>query len=76
MSTLLIWGRMLLVGGLVALGLSLAPIVLIGLVAPNLEGFVAALAVLLSLSVAPLAAVVASVGAILLLVWAVRRDRP
>ena len=76
MSTLMIWGRMLLVGGIAGLAVSLAPIALIGWLAPNLEGFVAALAVLLSLSVAPLAAVVASVGAILLLVWVVRRDRP
>jgi energy-converting hydrogenase Eha subunit C len=71
--TLFHWGRGLLVWGLVATVLSLAPLLLVTLVPLLGDGFFGALAALLSLSIAPFAALVAIVGAILLLVALVRR---
>lgn len=74
--TLMKWGRGLLVWGLVAALLSAAPMLLLT-VAPSAlsEGFLGTLALMLGVSVTPLAIVVASVGAILLLVAVLRRDR-
>jgi hypothetical protein len=74
--TMMRWGRGLLIWGLVAVALSLAPAILLSFAPPALsEGFFGLTAVMLTLSVTPLAAVVASVGAILLLVAVLRGDR-
>lgn len=74
--TLMKWGRGLLIWGLVAALLSIAPVLLLSLAPSALgEGFLGTLALMLSLSVTPLAIVIASVGAILLLVAVLRRDR-
>lgn len=74
--TLMKWGRGLLIWGLVAALLSIAPVLLLGIAPSALsEGFLGTLAIMLSLSVTPLAVVIASVGAILLLVAVLRRDR-
>lgn len=75
--TLMFWGRGLLLGGLLAALLSAAPVLLLAWLPPAYgEGFVGSVALLLSLSVTPLALVIASVGAILLLAAVVRRGRP
>jgi hypothetical protein len=74
--TLFHWGRGLLVWGLIAAALSFAPaLVLILAPATWAQGFLGALAAMLSLTVTPLAAIVASAGAILLLVAVVLRAR-
>lgn len=74
--TLVSLGRMLLLGGALGVVLALAPAVLLGLLpAPYGESFFGLVAALLSLSVAPLAAFVASAGAIVLLAAAVRHAR-
>ena len=64
------WGRGLLIGGLIGLAVSFGPAFLFGNGAP---GFLATLSVLLSLTVGPLSALAASVGAILLLLAWLRR---
>lgn len=69
------WGRVLLIWGAIMAAASFAPALLI-LWAPGLqEGFFGLVAALLTLTVTPLGVLIASVGAILLLVAAVRRDR-
>lgn len=74
--TMMRWGRGLLIWGLVAVALSLAPAILLSFAPPAFgEGFLGLTAMMLTLSVTPLAAVVASVGAILLLVAVLRGDR-
>ena len=74
--TLMKWGRGLLLWGIAATALSFAPALLLTVLPPiHGEGFVGLVAIMLSLTVTPLAVVVASVGAILLLVAVVRRDR-
>jgi hypothetical protein len=74
--TLMLWGRGLLVWGAIAALLSGAPAVLLAQLPPAFsDGFVGLLAALMSLTVTPLALAVASAGAILLLVAAVRRGR-
>lgn len=71
------WGRALLLWGLVATLLSAAPALSLSVLPPEFgAGFFGLLAIMLSLSVAPLAAVIASVGALLLLVAVLRRGRP
>lgn len=74
--TLFVWGRGLLLWGLIALAVSAAPMLLMMALPGGLVGgFVELLAIMLGLSVVPLCAVVAVTGAILLLVAAVSRDR-
>lgn len=74
--SLTFFGRGLLIGGLVALILSAAPaVVLAVLPAPLSDSFFGTLAGLLLLTIVPLAAVVASVGALLLLLGWLRRGR-
>ena len=69
------WGRLLLVGGFAGTILGLAPMLLLTWLAPSYAGgFVGALAVLMMLSVAPLAALTAAVGLVLMLIAFVRRD--
>lgn len=71
------FGRGLFVGGIVALILSAAPAIILGLLPPALsDSFFGTLAGLLLLTIVPLSAVVASVGALLLLLgWLRRRGR-
>jgi hypothetical protein len=70
------WGKGLLLWGIVAAIVSGAPALLLTLLPAQFgAGFIGLLAIMLSLSVTPLAVVVASVGAILLLVALVRRGR-
>ena len=74
--TLFHWGRGLTIWGLVALAISFAPALLLSLApATWSDSFFGTVAALLSLTVAPFAALVASVGAILLLVGLWRRGR-
>jgi energy-converting hydrogenase Eha subunit C len=73
--TLVFWGRGLLVGGLVGVLLSLGPYLLLTAFPGTDAGFFGTLAALLTITVAPLAVLALSVGAILLLVALVRRGR-
>ncbi len=74
--TLMLWGRGLLIWGVIAALLSGTPALLLSQLPPIYgDGFVGLLAALMSLTVTPLAVAIASVGAILLLVAAVRRGR-
>lgn len=67
-------GRGLLVGGLIAALVSGAPALLLATVLPGLDdGFAGILALMLSLTVLPLALVFASAGAVLLLLGLWRR---
>jgi hypothetical protein len=75
--TLALWGRGLFVWGLIAAVVSAAPAGLLMLLPAEFgSGFLGLLAIMLSISVTPLALVAASAGAILLLAAAFRRDRP
>ncbi len=75
--TLFFWGRGLLLWGLIALAVSAVPLLLIVALPGGFGGgFFELLAIMLGLSVVPLSAVVAVIGAILLLVAAVSRGRP
>jgi len=75
--TLAVWGRGLLLWGLAALAISAAPLLLMTVLPGGFGGGVfELLAIMLGLSVVPLAAVVASAGATCLLVAAVKRGRP
>lgn len=67
------WGRVLLLGGVIAALASAAPALLIWLLPAFGEGFFGTVALLLTLSVTPLAVLFASAGAILLLVAVLRR---
>jgi len=74
--TLMQWGRGLLLWGLVAAALALAPAIALSVAPPEWSaGFLGLIAIMLSLSVAPLAAFTASAGAILVLVAVLRRGR-
>ena len=75
--SLIFLGRGLFIGGLVALVLSAAPAIILGLLPPALSDSVfGTVAALLLLTVVPLAALVASGGALLLLLgWLQRRGR-
>ena len=74
--TLMFWARGLLTWGAVGLLASLGPAFLLG-VLPGLDGgFFGLVAVMLTITVAPIAALSVSVGAILLLVALARRGRP
>ena len=71
-----LWGRGLLIWGVIAALVSAAPAVILSQLPPGYStGFFGLVAALLSLSVTPVAMVVASAGAILLLLAALRRDR-
>ena len=73
--TLLRWGKGLMLWGLVALVIALAPAVLLGLLPPAFgAGFFGLLAALMSLSVAPLAALVVVTGLLLWLAGRLRGD--
>jgi hypothetical protein len=73
--TLMFWARGLLIWGLVGLAASLGPALLLTAL-PGLDaGFFGVLAVMLTFTVAPLAALSVSAGAILLLVALFRRGR-
>ena len=67
------WGRLLLVWGLLGALASFAPALLLMWTRAD-GGFLGTVAVLLTVTVTPLFAVTASVGAILLLVAVLRRD--
>jgi energy-converting hydrogenase Eha subunit C len=74
--TMMLWGRGLLIWGVIAAVISAAPAFLLGQLPPIYsDGFFGLVAALLTLSVTPLAMVCASVGAILLLLAALRRGR-
>lgn len=70
------WGRKLFVFGAVMALISATPALLIYLFPLLGDGFLGTLAIMLTLTVSPLGIAVASVGAILLLVAALRRGRP
>ena len=73
--TMMRWGRGLLIWGLLTALLATAPGLILTTLLPQFNtGFAGIVGLLLVLSVAPLAALTASVGAILLLVAVVRRD--
>ncbi|RUT34980.1 hypothetical protein EMQ25_03225 [Arsenicitalea aurantiaca] len=70
------WGRGLLILGLGLFALGTLPATLLFLLPALGEGFLGALAVLLTLSAAPLGVIFFSVGALLLLLgWVERRGR-
>lgn len=74
--TLMRWGRGLLIWGLAAAAATFLPVLVIDHALPGLsQGIIGLVAVLLALSVTPVAVLTASVGAILLLVALARRDR-
>ena len=73
--TLMFWARGLLIWGFVGLAASLGPALLLSAL-PGLDaGFFGLVAAMLTITVAPIAALSASVGAILLLVALFRRGR-
>ncbi len=75
--TLFVWGRGLLLWGLIAAAVSAAPLLLMLALPAGFGGsFFELLVIMLGLSVVPLSAVVAVTGAILLLVAVVSRGRP
>lgn len=69
----MLWGRRLLVFGVLMALLSATPALLILLFPLLGDGFFGTVAILLTITVTPLGVVVASAGAILLLVGVVRR---
>jgi hypothetical protein len=74
--TLIFLGRGLFIGGLVALALSAAPAMILGVLPPALsDSFLGTLAGLLLLTIVPLAAITASAGVLLLLLGWLRRGR-
>lgn len=70
-----LWGRRLLVMGLLMAVVSATPALFVTLFPPLGDGFLGTLAIMLTLTVTPLGVIVASVGALLLLVGLVRRAR-
>lgn len=68
------WGIGLLVWGLVALAISFSPFLVLTMLPAADFGFIGIVATMLALGVAPICALAASAGVILLLVAAVRRD--
>lgn len=76
MMTTLIWGRGLLLWGLVATLVALTPMLVLSVLPESVgAGFFGLLAIMLALSVAPLGAVIAAVGAVLLLIGLWNRAR-
>lgn len=75
--TIKLWGRGLLIWGVIAAVVSATPAIILSQLPPIYsDGFFGLVAALLTLSVTPLGLLSASVGAILLLLAALRRDRP
>ena len=75
--TVATWGRGLLLWGLLACAIAATPMLLLQVLPAEAGGgFFGLIAIMLGLSVVPFAAVVASAGAILLLVAALQRGRP
>ncbi len=75
MTTLMFWARGLLTWGLVGLAGSLGPALLLNAFPVLDTGFMGTVAVLLTITVAPVAALSLSAGVILLLVALFRRGR-
>jgi hypothetical protein len=75
MTTMMFWARGLITWGLVGLAGSLGPALLLNALPALDTGFFGTVAVLLTITVAPLAALSVSAGVILLLVAVVRRGR-
>lgn len=74
--TLAKWGRAMLLWGSVAALIAALPAIILYFLPPEAgSGFVGIIAILLTFSVLPMAALIASVGAILLLVGVLRRDQ-
>lgn len=74
--TMKLWGRGLLIWGVIAAAVSAAPAIVLAQLPPTYSsGFFGLVAALLTLSVTPLALICASAGAILLLLAALRRGR-
>ena len=71
----MLWGRRLLVFGMLMALLSATPALLVMLVPWLDDGFFGTVAIMLTLTVTPLGVAVASVGAILLLVAVLKRGR-
>lgn len=71
--TLKRWGRLLLMTGLAGAALSFAPALLLMLLGAD-GGFFGTVAILLTVTVTPIAVLAASAGVILLLAGALRRD--
>lgn len=70
------WGQGLLIGGLIGLAVSVLPAIVLSVLPSAFgEGFLAVVAVMLPVTVGPLAVLSASAGAILLLVWWLSRLR-
>lgn len=70
------WGWRILLWGLIGAALSVAPALLFAVLPPAFsEGFTGLVAALLTLTVMPLALLIASAGAILLLVGWLWRER-
>lgn len=69
----MLWGRRFLVFGVLMALISATPALLIMLMPGLDDGFFGTVAIMLTLTVAPLGVIVASVGGLLLLVAAVRR---
>jgi hypothetical protein len=75
MTTMMFWARGLITWGLVGLAGSFGPALLLNALPALDTGFFGTVAVLLTITVAPLAALSVSAGVILLLVAVVRRGR-
>jgi hypothetical protein len=73
--TLMFWARGLLIWGFVGLAASLGPALLLTALLGLDIGFLGLIAVMLTITVAPIAALSVSAGAILLLVALFRRGR-
>jgi energy-converting hydrogenase Eha subunit C len=69
----MLWGRRFLVFGALMALISATPALLVMLLPRLDDGFFGTVAIMLTLTVTPLGVIVASVGAILLLVAALRR---
>ena len=69
----MLWGRRLLIFGVAMALISATPALLVMLFPPLGDGFLGTLAIMLTLTVTPLGVAIASVGAILALVRALRR---
>lgn len=69
----MLWGRRFLIFGVLMTLISAAPALIIMLLPAIGEGFFGTVAIMLTLTVAPLGVILASAGAILLLVAAVKR---
>lgn len=74
--TMMLWGRSLLIWGMISAVVSATPAIVLSQLPPIYsDGFFGLVAGLLTLSVTPLALACASAGAILLLLAALRRGR-